>query len=315
MSEQLVSADPSWGVGAITPPPQPHPEARIGADPQGAHGGDQSETRPVTVGDLVDNPIEAISRIGTILKTDLSDPKTWLQAGLMYFGPKVFSRAVPMLAKAQAQASMPQPAAPQPAAPAPPGVVSRMASAVQPKDVEMLPVVGRPLGQAVDFLGRMKAAVRGAAPAEAPAAAAPPPGVEPSAPTPQASASVSAATGSPKAVQSPQRIQNELGLAARRAGVTLTEPQYQQAAELVKQGQVPTEAVLSIAKPAAAVKEKLSGAEFQAAQSLIEKGLASDVALKTVLGQREFAARFGLPTNETVRTKVATRNATGRWQE
>jgi hypothetical protein len=46
---------------------------------------------PVTVGELLDNPREALGRIGAILKKDVTDPKLWLSAAAAYFGPKVLT--------------------------------------------------------------------------------------------------------------------------------------------------------------------------------------------------------------------------------
>lgn len=313
MSEpQLVSADPHYGIApkASTPPPN---TPKMGAAIPGtafAGSAEEPDTRGVTFEDLVSNPGESMMRIGASLQRDLSDPKTWLQAGLMYFGPKVFNKAAPVIARATASATNTPTAVPS--APAQPGVLSRVASVIEPGDIG---VVSPRLGRAVDLAQRVRGAVKGvptAAPAEAPVAAAPPPSGESPAPTPQPS--VSPTPASPVAM-SPQRIQNELGLAARRAGLKLSEPDYQRAAELVTQGQSPTDAVKAVAAPDPAVKPKLSGAEFQAAQMLVQKGMAPDDAVRTVIGQRAFAARFGLPSSETVRTRVANRNDTGRWPE
>jgi len=58
----------------------------------------------VTLGELMDNPAEAIGRIGMILKRDVSDPKLWLAAAVSYFGPKVISAAMPTVGTALMQA-------------------------------------------------------------------------------------------------------------------------------------------------------------------------------------------------------------------
>jgi hypothetical protein len=46
---------------------------------------------PVTLGEVIDNPQEAIGRIGAILKRDVTDPKLWVSAAVAYFGPKVLT--------------------------------------------------------------------------------------------------------------------------------------------------------------------------------------------------------------------------------
>lgn len=66
---------------------------------------------------------------------------------------------------------------------------------------------------------------------------------------------------------------------------------------------------------ALASKVKLSGAEFQMVQKLVERGMAEEQALQNVLGQRALIDRLGLPTTEQVRQSIASRNASGRWPE
>src|SRR5262245_2572310 len=75
---------------------------------------------------------------------------------------------------------------------------------------------------------------------------------------------------------SPQRIQNELGIAARRAKVTLTDAQYAEAQKLVEAGHPPSAAVQRVggtpklAPPAP--KLKVSAAEVQEYQKLRQAG-------------------------------------------
>lgn len=118
-------------------------------------------------------------------------------------------------------------------------------------------------------------------------------------------------------VMSPQRIQNELGLAARRSGAKLTEPQYDAAAELVRKGATPVDAVKSIAgmdAAPAAPRAKINAAETKEYIRLRNMG-KTDAEAKTALTQlRELAGKMGTPTSEDVRTRVAARNNSGRWQ-
>lgn len=83
---------------------------------------------------------------------------------------------------------------------------------------------------------------------------------------------------------SPQQIRNEVGLAERRAGLTLTEEQRAVADQLVKQGHPPGDVV---------------------------KALAGQLQGEAAAGA--LAAKFGLPSTEAVQGAVAARNATGRW--
>lgn len=179
-------------------------------------------------------------------------------------------------------------------------------------------------------------AARAAQGASSPAAPAPP-AASGAAATPAGAppaAAPSAPPASLRVVMSPQRIQNELGIAARRAKVTLTEPEYDQAAELVaKQGLTPVEAVARMKPPpvpppsaasvvepppvqspqAALAKARLNGAESTEYMRLIRSGKTPPQALQAIEEQRALAKRFGTPDSETVRKAVKDRNATGRW--
>lgn len=119
-----------------------------------------------------------------------------------------------------------------------------------------------------------------AAPVAAPPVAPAPPPV-----APRAAQKPAATPVMPKGL-SPQRIQNELGLAARRANARLTEAEYATAAEMVKQGVHPVEAVLKI----------------KAMQQTGEQAAAT------------LAQRLGTPSPADVAAAVAERNKTGRWQ-
>lgn len=106
MAEQLLSTDPQAGqllsadprAGVVT---EAHPEARMSARAPGAGGlafpGDADD---VTFEDLRADPIDALTRIGAIVKQDVSDPTLWLSLAASYFGPKVFNRAAPVVMKA-----------------------------------------------------------------------------------------------------------------------------------------------------------------------------------------------------------------------
>jgi hypothetical protein len=179
-----------------------------------------------------------------------------------------------------------------------------------------------------------------AAPA-APVAPASPAVSSPEVPVPAAvsGAPVSAPVQPVPRALSPQRIQNELGIAARRQQVALTEPQYKAATALVAQGKSPAEAVTEIASRTAAAtpaataatmsagspapmktpkgssRAKLSADEADEYLRLLESGKTHDEAVGALMQQRQLAAKLGTPSPDSVRRRVAERNATGRWPE
>lgn len=130
-------------------------------------------------------------------------------------------------------------------------------------------------------------------------------------------------SGSARVVMSPQRIQNELGLAARRAKVTLTEPQYQQATDLVAQGKTPMEAVTTIGggaappvtAPATPAKLKLNKSELNEYVRLTRGGMTPAEAAQSIAQQRQLLEKLGTPSTEDVIRKVVDRNTTGRWEQ
>jgi hypothetical protein len=157
------------------------------------------------------------------------------------------------------------------------------------------------------------AASRPASPPEAPtsptAEAAQPPDATPPARSGQAAA------------MSPQRIRNEVGLAAHRLGLTLTDDELTAADAIVAQGYSPVDAVQGLqaikvqAAPVVAAPPKLSmtAAETTAYSRLRAQGLSHEAAVASIEQQRQLASALGTPSNETVRQRVAERNATGRW--
>jgi hypothetical protein len=140
----------------------------------------------VTLGQFVDNPREAMQKIGQIIKQDLTDPKLWGQAALAYFGPKAIGIAGPVLARARA-----------------------MATPDMMKDLATVGLGDSRVGAGVRIAGRVADAVKGASPAAPPESASggtPPPAGPPPEPAPAA----------PPA-KSPQQLLNEEAIARRRA--------------------------------------------------------------------------------------------------
>jgi hypothetical protein len=137
----------------------------------------------VTLGQFVDNPRESMQKIGQIIKQDLTDPKLWAQAALMYFGPKAIAVARPVIAGVQSLAT--------------PGMV---------KDLATVGLGDSRVGAGLRIGSRVAEAVRNGAtsPAESVSGGTPPP----AGPPPE---SVPAGT------KSPQAMLNDEAIARRRA--------------------------------------------------------------------------------------------------
>jgi hypothetical protein len=127
---------------------------------------------------------------------------------------------------------------------------------------------------------------------------------------------------------SPQRIQNELGLAARRANLKLTEPQFAAAETLVRSGKTPIEAVTAASGGAAAAeaptvvtaagetagKLKLNRDELNEYVRMTKSGIAPADAVLAIAKQRQLQQSLGTPTTSEVIRRVVDRNTSGRWQ-
>jgi len=242
-----------------------------------------SENDPVTLGDWMDNPMSAAQRAGRVLKNDLTDPRMWAGLAASVIVPRVAGAVAPALASgAQAigRGAMKAGGAALDVSPDLVGIAS-------PRAGNMLRTAQR---------ARDAITARGAAPAEAPSPAAPASTPAPAGPPPP---SVPAES---RPAMSPQRLQNELGLAARRAQVKLSEPEYQQAAELVKGGQAPADAVQAVAQKQAP-RPHLSGPEVQLYLKLRASGKSDADAVAALTAMRAMNERFGLKTPTIEETK------------
>jgi hypothetical protein len=249
---------------------------------------------PVTVGDLQDNPREAMKRIGQIVKRDVSDPKLWLGLAASYFGPKMLNVALPIVARAAAGAKAGLAAIPpsevvgmisprlghavrvgqamRGAMPAEPAVPPQAPASSMPSASELSPL---------ELTRQLNAAYRAAhaptSPVESVSGGTPLP-VDP----PLSGSTPEAATALPKP-KSPQQLLNEEALARRRAALQ-TQPT-----------QVPE------------VLADLSPAEIQVYQRLRTKGVPEAVAKMEILGARRAAQQmnqtFGLKTPTEADTK------------
>jgi hypothetical protein len=128
------------------------------------------------------------------------------------------------------------------------------------------------------------------------------------------SAAGSAATRPAGPQWSPQRLRNEVGLAARRQKATLTEQEYAVVEGMVQQGVKPADAVATVAQQIAKPsKLRLSVAEAKEYMRLRGAGKTDQEAAEAIRMQQKLAKQFGLPSPKTVQQQVAHRNATGRW--
>jgi hypothetical protein len=208
-------------------------------------------------------------------------------------------------------APAPEPVPPAPTPPRPVGTSTAWTPGV-------LPRAPAPVGEPTSVSGRPAAGV--ALPASAPGAPTPPAGPT----SPQSVPTPPPPSGSGFG-WSPQRIRNEVGLAARRMNVTLTEPQAKAAEDLVAAGRMPTAAVAEAAPvkvaaapevtPPPAAKPKVLAAEMKEYSRLRKLGKSHMEAVEVLQAQRELARRLGTPTSEAVRQTIVERNLSGEWPE
>lgn len=177
-----------------------------------------------------------------------------------------------------------------------------------------LPEQGR--GPSVTMSPAAQAAASGrvTSPSGAPAArAASSPVASTPRPAPAAPATPATSPAAPK--WSPQRLKNEVGLAARRQNTKLTEQEYQVAEDMVRQGVTPADAVKTVAqhvaKPAAAPKLKMNVEEGKLYMRLRSQGKSHEEAAASIQALKQMSK--GLPSSTAVDRAVAERNATGRW--
>jgi hypothetical protein len=111
---------------------------------------------------------------------------------------------------------------------------------------------------------------------------------------------------------SPQRIRNEVGLAARRLKVTLSEEQSAAVETLVRQGTAPAEAVATVVPPPVP-KLKVTAAEMSAYTALRKLGKTHQQALDAVQAARDLAQQLATPSTSTAQQAVADRNLSVRW--
>ncbi len=107
-------------------------------------------------------------------------------------------------------------------------------------------------------------------------------------------------------------IGNDVAIAAKRAGVTLTDQEFQQAIRSVQAGQVsPAQAVQAIGSGPVPPLTPEHAAVYQ---QLRVQGL-TDRQARQAIAARELQQQLRTPTDATVDAKVKDRNATGRWRK
>jgi hypothetical protein len=292
---EYLSTDPNAGNAGSRETPRIGGGVTIGGQTYPSSYFDTPDPSGTSLGALFNDPRGTMQRIGASVKTDLQDPKLWLAAAMSYLGPKAVS-AMPTIARTMKGVATPQMA----------------------KDLAQVA-----LGEGRVTAGaRIAERVSGAMKARGEAA--------PSAP--------------PEAT-SPLRRNDVRSDLLKQADKAMTEADVAQRERygynvLREMGKEPVSAAAAspAAEPAAAprprvsgkpspkskaeasplpadLKTKLSSAEFREAQRMVQRGMDPEAALRSVLGQRAFAKRFGLPDAEKVRVSVSDRNATGRWPE
>lgn len=102
-------------------------------------------------------------------------------------------------------------------------------------------------------------------------------------------------------MMSPTAIQSDLGIAARRAKLTLTEAQYQQAESLVRKGQEPGQAVRNVA--AGGERGKLSIDETKFYLAMKQAGKSDAQVIEMIRAARALNASLGLKTPTVAETK------------
>ena len=108
------------------------------------------------------------------------------------------------------------------------------------------------------------------------------------------------AQAAPTTIWSPQRLRNEIGIATRRTGVTLTGEQEAAAGELIKGGTSAVDAVKSVAGP---LKETLTAGEAKLVDAMSRAG-RSDAEIQAALkAARDFNTKFGLKTPTAAETR------------
>lgn len=293
MPDQLLSTDPKAGrflsddpKAGTMPPPAPT-----------AHIGPIADDEPVTLGDIQADPVNAMRRIGVLVKKDVTNPRLWLGLAAGYFGPKVFGAVAPTVARAAARVEVN------------PGALLDF-KVNQPlqvlRSVRIKPAETPTPETTIPGFERYGANVSGTPPVTAPPPAEAPPA---SAPVPAASVTPSAAPSAPAPTP------------AMTPALSLTADEQMALDGLLRQG-YPREAVLArIAEqrqeaPAApTTKANLKADETKEYMRLRNKGQSHQQAMEVIDGQRALKQRLGLADGETVRKSVAERNQTGRWTE
>lgn len=280
------------GAATENTPPKDNPKMSAG-QPGLAFPGD---AEAVTVGDVLADPAGSIAKIGTNLKREFTDPKTWLSLAAAYFAPKALNAVAPVIARAAAGAgaAVEGPSAAKDMLTVFGGervnagirLATRAANALRPPvEAPVAPAAPVPDVPAEAPSAPYELAIAAAkrahppmprpdVPQEAPVTAGPAPG----APEPSAAAEPAARPGN---TYPDQKALNEQALAARRAAYQASQQQAQSAA--------PDEAVV-----AALPKLKLTADEMKFFMDQMKRGAKPIDALQSIAQQRALIEQLGL---------------------
>lgn len=278
---------------AVTPLPDSH-DAHIGPLPS---------TARVTVGDLQDDPVGAMKRMGTILGKDATDPKLWLGLAAAYFGPKVFEAIAPGVGELAAQAGKGVSAVGRGAEALGKSGPVRAAGALGPVeaivrgDLKGVALAATP--PALEYGGRGLQRV-GEAMQDLKPAAVPQTPVEAPSPPPQAPIAAPATPEPPVTETAPsaklQPGEGDTYIQLRKAGKSNTEALKQ----IIADRQAPPARI------------SLTADETKAYLQLRNAGKSDQQAKEAIVAMRTLSKN--LPSSAQVREAVKDRNATGRWE-
>lgn len=231
---------------------------------------------PVTFGELAEDPIGAIKRIAVHVGKDATDPRMWLSVAASYFGPKIFNKAAPIVARAAASVK-----------------------AIDPADA--IGMVSPRMGNAA----RVARAVR-QPPAVAPAATAGAPvpvAAPPAAPLPTPAGAAGSPPPTPAAA-----VPNQAPVATTPAAMTPLEATRANRAQW--QAAQPPMIGQSLATLA---KEKLSAAEVAQGLKWLKQGKSPEQIMTLIEQSRALTAKLGTPTPQQAADALRVRNDTGKW--
>lgn len=254
-----------FASNAPMPPPTPPP---VGNPTMHAPTGNE----PVTLGDLKEDPIGSMQRIGSLLKKDATDPKLWMGLAASYFGSKALPFVMPAIARSMSSVGR---------------GVKAVGGVLEPGDIG---IVSPRLGRAADLAGRVRGAMQ--------PPASPVPTAQPVAP--------------PAPVESPlgltQRVRAEYRAANAQPGNAAGGTPPPSGPPVAA---VPASAPVPGRPAAASSKANLSAPEVLELAKLRAQGKTEAQAWASLQAQREIRERFGLKIPTKAETRFPKGNRGG----